>query len=368
MAVADKTEGVPALESNGHPVHFENSLQQLDDFLSAATYSRVFILTDRNTTEHCLPVLLKALPGLTDYDLIEVDPGEENKNIDFCIGIWRMLLDFGADRNSLLINLGGGVVTDMGSFAASTFKRGIDFIQVPTTLLSQVDASVGGKTGIDLYGVKNIIGTFAQPVAVYIHAGFIATLPQRQVVSGFAEMLKHGLIYDRDYFDQLKQVPFNAIGTETIYRSVHIKNTVVTTDPQEKNLRKILNFGHTIGHAIESFSLAHDRDPLLHGEAIAAGMIAEAYLSHRLCGLPLESVQEIATVFRGVFPDYALKPEMYEEIMAYMLNDKKNSAGKIGFALLEAIGICRYDVYATKEQIVESLDQYRLLTAGSESI
>ncbi len=368
MAVADRTAGIPAIESNGHFVYVENSLQQLDSFLSAATYSRVFILTDRNTTEHCLPVLLGALPGLTDYDLIEVDPGEENKNIDFCIGIWRMLLDFGADRNSLLINLGGGVVTDMGSFAASTFKRGIDFIQVPTTLLSQVDASVGGKTGIDLYGVKNIIGTFAQPVAVYIHAGFLDTLPQRQVVSGFAEMLKHGLIYDRGYFDELKGLSTDRIGTETIYQSVCIKNEVVTADPQEKNLRKILNFGHTIGHAIESFSLAHDRDPLLHGEAIAAGMIAEAYLSHHLCGLPLESVQEIATVLRGIFPDYILNQDGYDEIMGYMLNDKKNSAGKIGFALLTAIGTCRHDVYATKEQIRNSLDQYRLLVGGGSSV
>ncbi|SEM62921.1 3-dehydroquinate synthase [bacterium A37T11] len=347
------------LQSNGYNVYFENALTQLGAYLAEYKYSRIFILTDRETTEHCLPVLLEAIPSLTDYDHIEVDPGEENKNIDFCIGIWRMLLDFGADRHSLLINLGGGVVTDMGGFAASTFKRGIDFVQVPTTLLSQVDASVGGKTGIDLFGVKNIIGTFTQPKAVFIHARFLQTLPDRQVVSGFAEMLKHGLIYDLAYFDQLKTIEHAQIGEAAIYRSVQIKSEVVTADPEEKSLRKILNFGHTIGHAIESFSLAHDSRPLLHGEAIAIGMVAEAYLSHLVCGLPLSNVEEIDRTFSRFFPDYTLNELNYPQILEYMINDKKNTSGKIGFALLDQIGHCLYDLYADEALIRQALNYYR---------
>src|SRR5690606_16300356 len=197
-------EQVPYITSTGYQVVFDDALAKLASFIQTANYTKILVLTDRNTHTHCLPVMLKAIPGFDDYHVIEVDPGEENKNIDFCIGIWKMMLDFGADRQSLLINLGGGVVTDMGGFAASTFKRGIDFIQVPTTLLSQVDASVGGKTGIDLGPVKNIVGTFAQPKAVFIAAEFLNTLERRQLVSGFAEVIKHGLIWDHDFYEQVK--------------------------------------------------------------------------------------------------------------------------------------------------------------------
>src|SRR5690606_32020372 len=228
----------------------DNTLATLDNFLQTSHYSKVLILTDRNTGTHCLPVLQAAVPRLRGCNVIEVEPGEENKNIDFCVGIWKMMLDFGADRQSLLVNLGGGVVTDMGGFAASTFKRGIDFVQVPTTLLSQVDASVGGKTGIDMDHVKNIIGTFAQPKAVFIATMFLETLANRQLVSGFAEVIKHGLIADRTFYETVKARNAAAINLEDIKHSVAIKNHVVTQDPQEKGLRKILNFGHTIGHAV----------------------------------------------------------------------------------------------------------------------
>lgn len=182
------------INSLGYNVYFDDSLKSLEAFIAERTYSQILVFVDRNTNDHCLPVLQAALPNLVDYDIIEVDPGEENKNIDFCIGVWKTMLDFGADRKALMINLGGGVVTDMGGFAASTYKRGIDFVQIPTTLLSQVDASVGGKTGIDLDNVKNIIGTFTQPQAVFISSAFLDTLDQRQLTSGFAEIIKHGLI------------------------------------------------------------------------------------------------------------------------------------------------------------------------------
>ncbi len=346
------------IQSNGYSVFFDNQLSDLKSFLENSTYSKIFFLTDLNTSEHCMPLIGKYLPDLTNYDIIEVDPGEENKNIDYCIGVWHMLLDFGADRNSLLINLGGGVVTDMGGFAASTFKRGIDFVQIPTTLLSQVDASVGGKTGIDLGSVKNIVGTFTQPKAVFICSEFLATLDKAQLISGFAEVVKHGLIADKSYFQQIKSVDVANLPQEVIYHSVEIKNHVVTTDPFEKGLRKTLNFGHTIGHAIETYSLKTDKKPLLHGEAIALGMICEGYLSHKYNALSGPELDELITFIRSVFPDYPFSKVIYEEVIDYMKNDKKNLQGQIGFALLSEIGKCDYNIYLTEDQIIESLDFY----------
>ncbi len=348
------------ITSNDYSVFFDDTFQSLKDFIDQSNYSSIFFLTDRNTDEHCLPVIHRHLPDM-NYDVIEIDPGEENKNIDFCIGVWNMLLDFGADRHSLLINVGGGVVTDMGGFAASTFKRGIDFVQIPTTLLAQVDASVGGKTGIDLGTVKNIIGTFAQPKAVFISSEFLKTLDKRQLVSGFAEVIKHGLIYDREYFNRLKNINPDTISIEDIYHSVEIKNAVVTADPLEKGLRKILNFGHTVGHAIESYSLANDSYPLLHGEAIAIGMICEGYLSHKKNGLPGDQLDELVKTITKLFPYYTFSASIYPDLISFMQNDKKNISGKIGFALLSVIGKCDYNLYASSEEIIEGLDFYRNL-------
>src|ERR1700761_7258164 len=219
------------LYSNSYPIYFENSLTELVNFVEEGHYSRFFVLTDENTAQYCLPLLREKIGNRTDFDIIEINAGEESKDIDFCIGVWKMLIDFGADRKSLLINLGGGVISDLGGFAASTFKRGIDFVHVPTTLLSQVDASVGGKTGIDIDSIKNVIGTFTQPKAVFIDYGFIKSLPPRQVLSGLAEMLKHGLICDRIYWDMLRNSDLQIPSPELIYRSVEIKNDVVIEDP-----------------------------------------------------------------------------------------------------------------------------------------
>jgi 3-dehydroquinate synthase len=346
------------IKSIDYTIFFENSLQQLSTFLSESKYSKVFILVDSNTEIHCLPIVHEILKD-TEYDLIEVTPGEENKNIDFCIGIWRMLLDFGADRNSVLINLGGGVLTDMGGFAASTFKRGIDFVQVPTTLLSQVDASVGGKTGIDMDNVKNIIGTFTQPKAVFINTGFLSTLDKREIRSGFAEIIKHGLIYDALLFEKLKTLGPERLTDDIIYRSIEIKNEVVIADPFEKGLRKILNFGHTIGHAVESYSLTHDKKmPLLHGEAIAIGFICEAYLSFKKNFFSKSDLKETVEAIRTVYPTYHLKKESYPALLKIMKNDKKNNAGQINFSLLSEIGNCGFDKFCSEEEIFESLDYY----------
>ncbi|MEJ7693482.1 3-dehydroquinate synthase [Daejeonella sp.] len=349
------------INSISYLIFFENSLQELKKFVSESKYTKVFILVDTNTETHCLPAVQEVLEGF-DYDLIEVTPGEENKNIDFCIGIWRMLLDFGAERNSLLINLGGGVITDMGGFAASTFKRGIDFVQVPTTLLSQVDASVGGKTGIDMDSVKNIIGTFTQPKAVFINTGFLKTLDEREVRSGFAEVIKHGLIYDRSLFEMVKKAGPSGLSGEHIYRSVEIKNEVVKEDPFEKGLRKILNFGHTIGHAVESHSLTHSKSPLLHGEAIAIGFICEACLSFKKNGLSESDLNETVQAIKDVYPAYKLKKEIYPALLEIMKNDKKNNAGQINFSLLSEIGKCGFDMFCTEEEIFESLDYYTSTT------
>ena len=351
-----------SIASIDYQVYFEKNFESLIQLLDERKYSKVFILTDENTGEHCLPNLLGALPADFAYDLIEVDAGEENKNIDFCIGIWKMLLDFGAERNSLLINLGGGVVTDMGGFAASTYKRGIDFVQIPTTLLSQVDASIGGKTGIDLNTVKNIIGTFTQPQAVFINVDFLKTLDKRQLVSGFAEMIKHAFIFDANYFQELKGFDLDNPSEAMIYRSVQIKNEVVKQDPKESGLRKILNFGHTIGHAVETYSIDNDKDSLFHGEAIAIGMICEAYLSHKYNGLKEEDLQQIVNSIRGIFPDYNLKSETFPDLIEIMKNDKKNVDGEIGFSLLTKIGNCTFNHYLEEDKIQEALMHYQELT------
>lgn len=347
-----------AINSLGYQVYFEEDLTSLESFIAERNYSQILVLVDINTNDNCLPVLQAAMPNLTNYDVIEVDPGEENKNIDFCIGVWKTMLDFGADRKAVMINLGGGVVTDMGGFAASTYKRGIDFIHIPTTLLSQVDASVGGKTGIDLDNVKNIIGTFTQPQAVFISTKFLATLDERQIASGFAEVIKHGLIQDKSLYELCKTVDLAQIDTAIIHRSVAIKNNVITQDPTEQGLRKILNFGHTIGHAVEGYSLFNDDNSLLHGEAIGIGMICEAWLSQKYCGLSEEDLNDISKTFLALYPKYNYTKEQYPAFFELMKNDKKNESNKIGFALLNSIGDCTYNIYVSEEDIEASLDYY----------
>lgn len=350
-----------AINSAGHSIYFETGLAPLKEILDKNKYSKVFVFADTHTAELCLPVFRSLLDDLEDFDIIETDPGEENKNIDFCIGIWKTLLDFGADRKCLMINLGGGVITDMGGFVASTYKRGIDFINIPTTLLSQVDASVGGKTGIDIDNVKNMVGTFSLPQAVFIESTFLTTLAKRELLSGFAEMIKHGLIADAAYYESLKASNYESISPAAIYRSVEIKNEVVTTDPLEKGLRKILNFGHTIGHAVESYALANDKKPLTHGEAIAIGMVCEAYLSAKYSHLTEVELADIANYIRAIYPKYTIKEKSFKTLLSLMQSDKKNEDGYILFSLLEKIGHCSYNCKVTDADILESLKYYNLL-------
>ncbi len=349
------------INSAGHSIYFESGLSPLKDIIDQNKYSKIFVFVDTNTSALCIPIFREFMDDLENFDIIETDPGEENKNIDFCIGIWKTLLDFGADRKCLMVNLGGGVITDMGGFIASTYKRGIDFINIPTTLLSQVDASVGGKTGIDIDNVKNMVGTFSLPKAVFIEHTFLTTLSKRELLSGFAEMIKHGLIADKVYYEALKQHDYQDVTAANIYRSVQIKNEVVTEDPLEKGLRKILNFGHTIGHAVESYALINDKKPLTHGEAIAIGMICEAFLSVKYCDLKTEELEDICQYILSIYPKYTITPKSFTKLIALMQSDKKNEDGQIMFSLLEKIGSCTFNCRVTEADILNSLNYYNSL-------
>ncbi|MEM8509711.1 MAG: 3-dehydroquinate synthase [Bacteroidota bacterium] len=342
-----------------HEVHFnEIACAALQQLLSQNTYSKVVLLVDENTRKHCLPVFLDLVP-MTPDGVIVIKPGEQFKTISACVPAWERLSELGCDRKSLLINLGGGVVTDLGGFVASTFKRGIDFIHIPTSLLAMVDAAIGGKTGVDLGSLKNQVGVIVQPKMVLVFPKFLETLDQRQLNSGFAEMLKHGLIRDHLYWNTLAEgTPFST--TDHIRTSIHIKGQVVSQDPFERNLRKTLNFGHTLGHAIESYFLqTSNRSALLHGEAIAIGMILEGYLSHKLTGLSRVELDEIKRVFLEHFNKKSFSAQDEEIIIDLLKHDKKNSHGHINFVLLNTIGNAVTDIQVAPHLFQEAFSYYK---------
>eukprot|EP01093_Parvamoeba_rugata_P019474 TRINITY_DN87_c0_g1_i1.p1 TRINITY_DN87_c0_g1~~TRINITY_DN87_c0_g1_i1.p1 ORF type:complete len:354 (+),score=71.38 TRINITY_DN87_c0_g1_i1:1827-2888(+) len=348
--------------SDSYAVHFnEKAFQALNSHLAQKKYSIVFILVDENTHELCLPNFMAEISGEYQFEIIEIESGEVNKNIETCIGVWEALSELSADRKSVMINLGGGVLTDMGGFIASTFKRGIDFINVPTTLLSMVDASVGGITGIDLGSLKNQIGVINQPVMVLVVPDFLDTLDNRQVRSGFAEMLKHGLIQDTAYWEALKDAESLEDMKNHILTSIQIKNKVVLQDPTEQHIRKILNYGHTLGHAIESYFLENEsKEMLLHGEAIAIGMILEAYLSNKLLGLTNESLEDIKTTFLNRYDKVEFLNDDIDNILKLMKYDKKNSHGKVNFVLLKSIGEPEFDVEIPVDLFSEAFAYYKV--------
>lgn len=334
----------------------------LSGFLKEKAYSRIFILMDENTEVHCLPRLLAA--SLSDAVYIRIPSGEVHKHIDTCALIWRTLMDAGADRNALLLNLGGGVIGDMGGFCASTYKRGIDFVQIPTTLLSQVDASIGGKLGIDFNQVKNSIGVFANPRAVLIDTAFLQSLSPRERRSGFAEIIKHALIVDAAQWETLKQMEsLETVPDETIViASLQIKKAVVEQDPLEKGLRKALNFGHTIGHAVESVAL-ESTAPLLHGEAIAVGIICEAFLSFQKGYLPKADLDEISERLVHWYQPRRLDEKSFDAYFALMRNDKKNEGGAINFSLIGPPGTVHINQYFASEAIAKSLNYFNEVVA-----
>ncbi|WP_047419991.1 3-dehydroquinate synthase [Cellulophaga sp. Hel_I_12] len=348
--------------SSSCTVHF-NALayQALNRHLAEKNYSKIFILVDENTHDACLAPFMAEIVGDYLYEIIEIESGEINKNIATCTQIWEILSELDADRKSLMINIGGGVITDLGGFVASTFKRGIDFINVPTSLLAMVDASVGGKTGVDLGSLKNQVGVINQPAMVVVVSSFLKTLDDRQMLSGFAEMLKHGLIKDARYWEKLKTLEnFEAIDA-LIYHSVAIKNEVVLQDPTEQNIRKMLNYGHTLGHAIESYFLeSEDHKLLLHGEAIAIGMILEGFLSFKLTGLPKSDLEDIKTTFLSHYPKVAFSPRDIQEILKLLKFDKKNAHGNINFVLLKSIGETVIDIKVAQDLLEESFAYYKV--------
>ncbi len=324
------------------------------DTLQPLNPDKVAVLVDENTAQHCLPHFEH-----DNYLVIEIKSGEINKNLRTCEKIWEALTKAGFSRRSLLVNLGGGVIGDMGGFAASTYKRGIRFINFPTTLLAMVDANIGGKLGIDFMGLKNHIGLFNDPEKILIFTDFLKTLPPRELRSGYAEVIKHGLIYDENYWGDIKTSDFpNIDWKKVIQRSVEIKSEVVKEDPKEKGLRKILNYGHTLGHAIETWHLNHQKS-LLHGEAIAVGMILEAHLSLQLKLLDEDSLNSIVGHITSIYEDVAIPP--MENLMELMGQDKKNVGNEINFSLLEKIGKCVYDMKVDENMIAAAINFYNTL-------
>ncbi len=324
------------------------------------TNSKLFVIADENTKKYCLPLLTEKVKLLRKAGLIEIKSGEEYKNTDTVIYIIKKLLEAKADRNSVVINLGGGVICDMGGFAASVFKRGIRYINIPTTLLAQVDASFGGKVGVDIENFKNQIGVFNNPASVFICPLFLKTLPKKHLLAGYAEMLKHSLIADKEYWNTLKKRPFDKIKEwdALIYKSVEIKNSIVKKDPYEKNIRKKLNFGHTIGHAVETYSLANGRKHLLHGEAVAAGLICESYISYKCSGLSKAEFDDITKYIYSNFSHYNFNKTACDEIISIMEHDKKNTNGKINLTLIQGIGKPLINQNCSKKIITESLEYY----------
>lgn len=332
--------------------------QDLVRFLDSKKYSKLGVIMDTHTIKHCYPLISSYL---AEHSSFAFEAGEVHKTLDTCVGIWEWMTENNFDRKTLILNIGGGVTGDMGGFCASTYKRGIRFINLPTTLLSQVDASVGGKLGIDFKGFKNHIGLFNQPEGVLISEEFLGTLPEPELRSGYAEVIKHGLIRNENYFNSLKTENWqNQSWKDIISVSVGIKREVVEKDPKEEGLRKILNFGHTIGHAVESHYLDTPLH-LLHGEAIAIGMVAEGYLSHKFLRLPKEQLEIIQQKLLTVYGKIHIDEKDFDTIIDLCFQDKKNEGNVLNFSLLKRIGDCDFNIVVGKEAITEALEYYNQL-------
>ncbi|MDG1428467.1 MAG: 3-dehydroquinate synthase [Crocinitomicaceae bacterium] len=317
------------------------------------------IVSDDNTSEHCVPFLISNYDGLAEAEVVILPAGEENKSLAIVANVWELLTEYGLGRHDLIINVGGGVVTDMGGFIASCYKRGMQFINIPTSLLSMVDASIGGKTGVNLDHYKNQIGVFNDPEAVYIDPIFLSTLESNELLSGYAEMIKHGLIHSTDLFNKVIEqldIPFE-LELELLKESIQVKNEVVKRDPLEGGERKILNFGHTIGHVIEGFMLGSEG--MTHGHAVGIGMVFEAYLSTKKGKLSQEEFKTIESAILDVFPVPTFSNDDIQSMTALLTNDKKNKGGKILCCLLEKIGECTFDHEISEQEVTEVFLHYK---------
>ncbi|MFA6833131.1 MAG: 3-dehydroquinate synthase [Bacteroidaceae bacterium] len=329
--------------------------------LDGKDFDKIFILTDENTQKVCFPIL-KTEEEFNEATLIVIPASDSNKNINTLTTVWEKLSTEGGSRQSLLINLGGGMVTDLGGFAASTFKRGISYYNIPTTLLAMVDASMGGKTGINFLGLKNEIGVFNPPSKVWIHTEFLKTLDSKNLLSGYAEMIKHGLISTVKHWNSLmafdlEQIDYKLM-QQLIGESIETKELIVNQDPLEQGIRKALNLGHTIGHAFESFAMQYNNG-VYHGYAVAWGLLCELYLSHLIHQFPQKTLQQLLYFVKENYGGFYFTCNDYDTLYSFMLHDKKNKEGVINFTLLKDIGQIEINQTATKEQIFETFDFYR---------
>ncbi len=330
-----------------------NPVGDLNELIGKISPDKVFLLTDNHTQQHCLP-LIKGVKGISEQQTISISAGDNHKNTEALTSVWHMLSAGGASRHSLLINLGGGMPCDLGGFAAATYKRGIPFINLPTTLLSMVDASVGGKTGINFNGFKNEIGAFRIADMVLIHTPFLKTLDKNNLLSGYAEMIKHSLIDTPETLNQLLSIDPSSISVELladlVAGSVLVKDRYVEEDPLEKGIRKALNLGHTIGHAFESLAMKKKR-PALHGYAVAWGIIPEIKLAVQKKGFPAETADKTEKYIYELFGHHGFSPDDFDDLFTLMQHDKKNRGDRINFTLLSQVGVPEIDIHCSKEEI-----------------
>ena len=351
-----------SIKSTDYYVYFQEiGYAKLKQYLKSSPFSKLILFVDEHTEQFCLPLFLSHMDSELLFEKIRIPSGEVYKNLDSCEKIWEELTQMNADRKSLIINLGGGVITDMGGFIASCFKRGIRFVNIPTTLLSMVDASVGGKTGVDLGSLKNLIGLFSNPEMVIIDPEYLNTLSERELKSGLAEIIKYGLTFDQALWNYIKE--FESLELSKIkgliYRSIEIKNEVVLKDLKETGLRKALNFGHTFGHALESYYLENEKkNTLTHGEAIAVGMVVELYYSTLLFGFPKQETDDLKQYVQKMYGKVDIAKEDFDAIIALMIFDKKNVGGKVNFVLLENYEKCMLDVNLDEKTIRDGFQYY----------
>lgn len=348
-----------SIENTDHKISLgPQAWSHLNDLLRQGQWSSIFVLTDEASLKFCYPIFEENITGI-NIKLFTIPQGESSKSIEWMQKLWQELSENQGDRKSLMINLGGGVVSDLGGFVASTFRRGIDYINIPTTLLAMVDAAIGGKTGIDLGVLKNQIGVVAQPKGIFICPEFLKTLPSRELTSGWMEMVKHGFIADKEYLDTCLVTPRidNPELDKLIWKSVQIKNQVVAEDPHEHGRRKTLNFGHTLGHAIESYCLDnYPKEYIKHGEAVGVGMALALYLSHITQGFPKKDVFDYRAKLKKILPDFHFDRQAQQKIISYLKHDKKNTHGRVNFVLLKDIGIYVVDCQITNEEIFEAFN------------
>lgn len=347
------------IQTSEYDITFVSSALEVANQIPVSSYDQIAFLCDSNTRHHCYSLLRSHFPNVP---VITIPEGEKHKNLETCQQVWEDMFRLQLSRNSLLMNMGGGMVSDLGGFVASTYKRGINFINIPTTLLAMVDATVGGKTGIDFQHIKNGIGLFSNPQQVIVYPGFLKTLPETECLSGFAEMLKHGLLADEAHLNKLMDNGFKPLAndTATVERSIQIKLDIVAQDPFEQGLRKVLNLGHTIGHALESYCL-QQHQPIPHGHAVALGIIAELWLSVELCGFPQDKSESVNKYLAALYGDTLNIDIAIDNLASFAGNDKKNREKALNFSLLKNVGQPVFDVEVSPElfsRAVEHLKQH----------